>query len=120
MRASMRLSFSAIVPGRVPGTIFTQVIATGRTTAPTSRRRQRRPPTVARGALVLAGAAVRYTACAGGVAHAVWVAHADRVHVRVPHGLARSRRRLAELAELVVRTDADRIAGAMALAARQQ
>jgi predicted metal-dependent hydrolase len=91
----------------------------GRSPTPV-RRRTRRPPAVVRGTLVVAGAAFRYTACAGSVAHALWLAHADRVHVRVPHALARSRKRLGELAELVVRGEAARIAEAMALAARRQ
>jgi predicted metal-dependent hydrolase len=54
------------------------------------------------------------------VPHAVWVAYADRVHVRVPRGLARSRNRLGDLARLVVRSDAARIAEAMALVARRE
>jgi predicted metal-dependent hydrolase len=75
---------------------------------------------VVRGTLVVAGVALRYTACAAGTVHALWLAHADRVHVRVPRGLARSRKRLSELAELVVRGEAARIAEAMALVSRQR
>src|SRR5689334_7230533 len=110
--------------GQVKGSSATRTPTIGATSppgrAPMPRRRPRRPPAVVRGTLVVASAAFRYTVCAAEVARAVWVAHADRVHVRVPRGAARSRTRLGELAALIVRADADRIAAEMARVARRQ
>lgn len=74
---------------------------------------------VVRGEVLLAGTRVRYTACAvGGLARAAWVAYAERVHVRLPRGVARSPRRLGELAAAVVAQDAATIRRAMAQASQ--
>jgi predicted metal-dependent hydrolase len=96
------------------------VWATIAAVTPKLGRRVSRPPVVVRGTLVVGGARLRYTVCAGDVGQAVWLAHADRVHVRLPRGLARSRRALGELGERIVRGDADRIARAVSLEGERQ
>jgi predicted metal-dependent hydrolase len=88
--------------------------------AATRGRRAGAPPVVVRGTLALGDAPLRYTVSVCRVERATWVAYADRVHVRLPRGLARSRSRMAEVAALVVRGDAAAIARAMAGVADRQ
>ena len=81
------------------------------------RARARKPPVVARGEVTLGDAPVRYTACAvDGLRQAAWVAYADRVHVRLPRGLTRSRRRLGEIAASLLQHDVAAVRRAMAQA----